>query len=52
MTTALGIEALHRAEIIAKQADVVAALTIEVLKGTPKAFDEGKYIRDNQFRTY
>ena len=41
LTTALGIEALHRAEIIAKQADVVAALTIDVLKGTPDAFDEG-----------
>ncbi len=36
-----GSEALYRAEVIAKQADVVAALSIDVLEGTPKAFDRG-----------
>ena len=41
LITALGVEALHRAEIIAKQADIVAALTIDVLQGTPRAFDAG-----------
>lgn len=39
---ALGSEALYRAETIAKQADVVAALSIDVLEGTPGAFDRGK----------
>ena len=39
---ALGSEALYRAEIIAKQADVVAALSIDVLQGTPRPFDRGK----------
>lgn len=33
---------MYRAERIAKQADVVAALTIEVLEGVPDAFNEGK----------
>lgn len=42
LITALGAEALYRAERIAKQADVVAALTIEVLEGVPDAFNEGK----------
>ena len=28
--------------MIARQADVVAALTLEVLKGTSRAFDSGK----------
>jgi histidine ammonia-lyase len=37
--TALGSEALHRASNIANQADVVAALSIDALKGTPRAFD-------------
>eukprot|EP00004_Rigifila_ramosa_P013534 TRINITY_DN3009_c0_g1_i2.p1 TRINITY_DN3009_c0_g1~~TRINITY_DN3009_c0_g1_i2.p1 ORF type:complete len:521 (-),score=141.74 TRINITY_DN3009_c0_g1_i2:59-1621(-) len=37
--TALGVEALVRAERIAKQADVVAALTLEVLKGSVRAFN-------------
>ena len=41
MITALGAEALSRAETIAKQADIVAALTLDVLQGTPKAFDYG-----------
>ncbi|XP_073476248.1 histidine ammonia-lyase isoform X1 [Aquarana catesbeiana] len=39
MITSLGCEAVERASAIAKQADIVAALTLEVLKGTTKAFD-------------
>ena len=35
----MGSEAIHRAELITKQADVVAALSIEALQGTPRAFD-------------
>ena len=31
--------AVERAEMIAKQADVIAALTLDVLKGTTTAFD-------------
>ena len=34
----LGVE---RADAIARQADVVAAITLEVLKGTTKAFESG-----------
>jgi histidine ammonia-lyase len=33
--------AINRAELITKQADIVAALTLEVLKGTTHAFDSG-----------
>ncbi|KAG8012764.1 Histidine ammonia-lyase [Nibea albiflora] len=32
-------EAVERAQAIARQADIIAALTLEVLKGTTKAFD-------------
>ncbi|KAJ8269221.1 hypothetical protein COCON_G00118280 [Conger conger] len=39
MITSLGAEAVERALAIARQADIVAALTLEVLKGTTKAFD-------------
>ncbi|XP_053114270.1 histidine ammonia-lyase [Hemicordylus capensis] len=39
MITSLGCEAVERASAIARQADVVAALTLEVLKGTTRAFD-------------
>ncbi|XP_063301211.1 histidine ammonia-lyase [Pelobates fuscus] len=39
MITSLGCEAVERSNAIAKQADIVAALTLEVLKGTTKAFD-------------
>ncbi|NP_001086064.1 histidine ammonia-lyase, gene 2 S homeolog [Xenopus laevis] len=39
MITSLGCEAVERANAIAKQSDVVAALTLEVLKGTTRAFD-------------
>lgn len=37
--SAIGAEAIHRAWLTAKQADVIAALSIEVLQGTPRAFD-------------
>ena len=39
LITSIGAEATERAGIIARQADVVAALTLEVLKGTSRAFD-------------
>ncbi|QQP42393.1 Histidine ammonia-lyase, partial [Caligus rogercresseyi] len=39
LITSIGSEALERAGIVAKQADVVASLTLEVLKGTSRAFD-------------
>jgi histidine ammonia-lyase len=39
LITSIGAEATERAGIIAKQADIVAALTLEVLKGTSRAFD-------------
>ncbi|GAB6033675.1 hypothetical protein CHUAL_013733 [Chamberlinius hualienensis] len=44
LITALGAEAVERAGIIARQADVVAALSLEVLKGTSKAFDEAIHL--------
>lgn len=42
MITSLGAEAVERAQAIARQADIIAALTLEVLKGTTKAFDSGE----------
>uniref|UniRef100_A0A3Q2ZMN9 Histidine ammonia-lyase n=1 Tax=Kryptolebias marmoratus TaxID=37003 RepID=A0A3Q2ZMN9_KRYMA len=42
MITSLGAEAVERAQAIANQADIIAALTLEVLKGTTKAFDSGE----------
>ncbi|XP_043569233.1 histidine ammonia-lyase-like isoform X2 [Chiloscyllium plagiosum] len=39
MITSLGVEAVERATAIARQADIIAALTLEVLKGTTRAFD-------------
>lgn len=42
MITSLGAEAVERAEAIARQADIIAALTLEVLKGTTKAFDSSE----------
>lgn len=42
--SALGSEAYFRSKRVADQADVIAALSIDVLKGTPRAFDQG--IRD------
>ncbi|XP_068163526.1 histidine ammonia-lyase-like [Antennarius striatus] len=38
MISSLGVEAVERALCVAKQADIIAALTLEVLKGTTKAF--------------
>ncbi|XP_063068177.1 histidine ammonia-lyase-like [Engraulis encrasicolus] len=40
MISSLGAEALERAQAIARQADIIAALTLEALKGTSKAFDK------------
>lgn len=37
--TAIGAEAVFRAELITRQADVIAAFSLEVLQGTPRAFD-------------
>ncbi|GAB1599327.1 histidine ammonia-lyase-like [Argonauta hians] len=42
--TALGTEALERAEAITRQADIVAAVTFEALKGTTKAYDKDIHI--------
>ena len=42
LITAISTEALCRAENIVRQGDVVAALTLEVLKGTSRAFDSGE----------
>ncbi|XP_065910340.1 histidine ammonia-lyase-like isoform X2 [Dysidea avara] len=39
LITSLGAEAVHRAKNIARQADIVAALTLEVLQGTTAAYD-------------
>eukprot|EP00094_Tigriopus_californicus_P002889 TCALIF_02786-PA protein Name:"Similar to Hal Histidine ammonia-lyase (Mus musculus)" AED:0.17 eAED:0.17 QI:40/0.36/0.41/1/0.72/0.75/12/0/632 len=39
LITSIGAEAVERAGIIARQGDVVAALSLEVLKGTSRAFD-------------
>ncbi len=45
LITSIGCEAVERAGIIARQADVVAALTLEVLKGTSRAFDQGAQVQ-------
>ncbi|VDP01709.1 unnamed protein product [Heligmosomoides polygyrus] len=39
MVTALGAYAVERAHNVARQADVIAALSLDVLKGTTRAFD-------------
>ncbi|XP_071960699.1 histidine ammonia-lyase-like [Antedon mediterranea] len=39
LITSIGCEALERATSVARQADIVAALSLEVLKGTTAAFD-------------
>lgn len=39
MITALGAEAIERATYLALQADIIAALTVEVLKGNVAQFD-------------
>ena len=43
LITSIGAEAVERSGMIARQADVVASLTLEVLKGTSRAFDSGTY---------
>ena len=35
--------AVERARMIARQADIIAAISLEVLKGTTRAFDVCKY---------
>ena len=37
--TAVGSEAIFRAQHITRQADVIAALSNDVLQGTPRAYD-------------
>ena len=37
------VAALVRAEVISEQADIIAALTVDVLNGTVKAYDQGTY---------
>ena len=37
------VAALVRAEVISEQADIIAALTVDVLNGTVKAYDKGMY---------
>ncbi|XP_041348342.1 histidine ammonia-lyase-like isoform X1 [Gigantopelta aegis] len=39
LITSLGAEAVERADLIYRQANVVAAMTLEVLKGSTRAFD-------------
>lgn len=39
LITSLGAEAVEKAQSIARQADIVAAMSLEVLKGTTRAFD-------------
>ena len=36
---------MERAEAICRQADVITALTLDVLKGTTRAFDSSKSVR-------
>lgn len=42
--TSLGAEALVRADNCTKMADIIGALSLEVLKGTPRAFDPKVYL--------
>ncbi|VDM49082.1 unnamed protein product [Toxocara canis] len=46
MIASIGALALERADQIAKQADVIAALSLDVLKGTTKAYDAGSLTTD------
>lgn len=41
MMSCVGAEAVERALGVARQADVIAALTLEALRGTTKAFHSG-----------
>ncbi len=38
--TSIGAEAIYRAQLVTRQADIIAAFTIDVLQGTPRAFDQ------------
>jgi len=40
LITAISTEALVRSERAVRQADIITAMSVEVLKGTPKAFDK------------
>ena len=42
------LSAVERAGAIARQADIIAGLSMEVLKGTTKAFDSGEWCLLNQ----
>lgn len=41
MISSLGSEAVERALAVARQADIIAALTLEALQGTKKAYHSG-----------
>lgn len=41
LISSLGAEAVERALGVARQADIIAALSFEALKGTTKAFHSG-----------
>lgn len=41
LMSSLGAEAVERALAVARQADIIAALTLEALQGTKKAFHSG-----------
>ena len=43
LMSSLGAEAVERAVGVARQADVIAALSLEALKGSTKAFHRGIY---------
>ena len=43
--------AVERARMIARQADIIAAMSLEVLKGTTRAFDVCKYNNTSKQRT-
>lgn len=38
------LTALERAEAVCRQADIIAGLTLDVLKGSTRAFDDGKLV--------
>ncbi|KAG2459778.1 HUTH lyase, partial [Polypterus senegalus] len=48
LITSLGSEAVERAKAIARQADIIAALTLEVLKGSANAFDKESHRNCNK----
>ena len=44
LIASIGAAAVERAGAVARQADVVAAMTLEVLKGTSRAFDSDVHL--------